>query len=223
MGRTTTALTVALLDELPDDVAAHLRWKVDAVTLGRTPAAERRDGVAAWARDVEQQWGSCGRVVLWDDRPVAALLHAPDRFLPGLGEVPTAPTSRDSVAVCSVHVAAEARRGGALRMLVQAVVRDLLERDVRALEAFGARDVRAARCGVTTPVGLWESAGFREVRAHPVVPRMRIDMRGTRAWRDDVERALAAAAHAVRPGGPGTRPAAVPDTRSGTAAGEGSG
>ena len=88
--------------------------------------------------EVLRDWGSCGRVVLVDDRPVGYVLYAPPAYLPGAGGFPTAPVSTDAVLLSAVYVAPAARGGGLGRMLVQGMARDLIERGgIAAVEAFG--------------------------------------------------------------------------------------
>lgn len=199
MARRVVRLTPDHLDTLPAQVAARLRWKVDAVTLGRVPAHERRDEVRLWASEVLREWGSCGRVVLWDDEPVGVAVHAPPLFLPGLAELPTAPASQDAVVLADLFVLPHARGAGVGRMLVQSVASDLVSRDVRALETFGSLRARTGDEALL-PVDFLAAVGFATQREHLTTPRMRIDLRSTRSWRDEVEQALEKIVGVVLPG-----------------------
>ena len=90
------------------------------------------------------------------------------------------------------------RGGGVGRMLVRAMARDLVERGIRAVEAFGDRAAgrrAAARCRPTSSAGV----GFRTQRAHPTTPRMRMDLRTARQLEDEVEAALERLVGVVRP------------------------
>ena len=134
------------------------------------PAAEKE----AWISAVLRDWGSCGRVVLVDDRPVGLRAlraagvpaRAPARF-------PTAPVSPDAVLLSAVYVDPAARGGGLGRMLVQGMARDLIERGgIHAVEAFGdtrgPASVGARRC--VTPVDFLTSVGLQDAarpRDHP--------------------------------------------------------
>jgi GNAT superfamily N-acetyltransferase len=198
MARRVVRLTPDHLSTLPQEVATRLRWKVDAVTLARTPADARAAEVQLWVSEVLRDWGSCGRVVLWDDEPVGVAVHAPPAFLPGLGELPTAPPSPDAVVLADLFVAPHARNAGVGRMLVQAVARDLVGREVRALEAFGSTSARAEEEGML-PADFLGAVGFHTHRPHVTTPRMRIDMRSTRTWRSEVEQALGKLVGVVRP------------------------
>ncbi len=215
MTRRAVRLTADHLEELPDVVSTRLRWKVDAVTLARIPADVRAAAVTDWVSEVLLEWGSCGRVVLWDDRPVGVVVYAPASFLPGLAELPTAPPSPDAVVLADLHVVADARGGGVGRMLVQSAARDLVPREVRALEAFAThhppRREPSAGDGVTLPADFLGAVGFRTHRTHSTTPRMRMELRATRTWMNEVEWALERLVGAVRPG---MKPAAWPNGRS---------
>jgi hypothetical protein len=86
-------------------------------------------------------------------------------------------------------------------MLVRAMARDLVERDIRAVEAFGYRGRAlhgsAGRCQV--PVDFLSGVGFRTHRPHPLTPRMRMDLRSAVTWKDEVEAALERLVGVVRP------------------------
>jgi GNAT superfamily N-acetyltransferase len=162
------------------------------------PAGEKE----AWMSEVLRDWGSCGRVVMLDERPVGYALYAPPAYLPGAAGFPTAPVSPDAVLLTAVYVAPEARGGGLGRMLVQGMARDLIERGgIGAVEAFG--DTRGpGRPGArscVTPVDFLTSVGFKTQRAHATSPRMRMDLRTTVSWREELEGALEKLLGAVRP------------------------
>ena len=132
----------------------------------------------AWVSQVLRDWGSCGRVVLVDDRPVGYVIYAPQAFCPGPGR--SRPRRSRPTRCCSptVWVHPEHAGGGLGRMLVQGMARDLIKRGgIKAVEAFG--DTRgpgaAGRCVV--PSDFLGSVGFKTQRAHGATPRMRMDLR----------------------------------------------
>ena len=200
MSRKVVRMTLDHLVELDAPCRACVFWELDPVRRGRVdePAAEKE----AWMSEVLRDWGSCGRVVMVDDRPVGYVIYAPPAYLPGAGAFPTAPISPDAVLLSAVYVAPEARGGGLGRMLVQGMARDLIERGgIAAVEAFG--DTRGpgrpgARACVT-PVDYLTSVGFKTQRAHAVTPRMRMDLRTTLTWREELEGGLEKLLGAVRP------------------------
>ena len=84
--------------------ARCLFWQLDPVSRDRVAPATRPREKEAWVSQVLRDWGSCGRVVLVDDRPVGYAIYAPDSYLPGAGAFPTAPVSPDAVLLTTVWV-----------------------------------------------------------------------------------------------------------------------
>jgi GNAT superfamily N-acetyltransferase len=200
MSRKVVRMTLDHLAELEAPCRECVFWELDAVRRERVeePAAEKE----AWMSAVLRDWGSCGRVVLVDDRPVGYALYAPPAYLPGAAGFPTAPVSSDAVLLSAVYVEPSARGGGLGRMLVQGMARDLIQRGgIAAVEAFG--DTRGpGRPGArtcVTPVDFLTSVGFKTQRVHATTPRMRMDLRTALAWREELEGALERLLGAVRP------------------------
>lgn len=194
MTRKIVRLTPEHLEELIAPCRSCLFWEQDPVRRGRTtdPAAAK----VAWVEEVLREWGPCGQVALVDGIPVGYVAYAPEAFLPGAAGFPTAPVSPDAVLLTAIHVAPPHTGGGIGRMLVQRMARDLVRRDIRAVEAFG--DTRGkARC--LTPVDFLGSVGFTTQRAHSTTPRMRMDLRAAVTWKSPVEAALERLVGAVRP------------------------
>lgn len=139
----------------------------------------------AWVSQVLRDWGSCGRLLLVDDRLVGHVIYAPAVFVPGAGEFPTSPVSGDAVVMASLRVAEPYAGRGAGRRLLPAMAKDLIKRgDIRAVEAF------AGTGPCLLPVDFLKAVGFRTVRAHPRTPRMRMELRSLVTWRTDLEEAL---------------------------------
>jgi len=94
MSRKVVRMTLDHLVELDAPCRSCVFWELDPVRRGRVdePAAEKE----AWMSEVLRDWGSCGRVVMVDDRPVGYVIYAPPAYLPGAGAFPTAPISPDA-------------------------------------------------------------------------------------------------------------------------------
>ena len=73
-------------------------------------------------------------------------------------------------------------------MLIQGMAKDLTRRGVRAIEAFGDKEWTAPAC--VLPVDYLLAVGFKTVRPHHRHPRLRMELRSTLSWREDVEVAL---------------------------------
>jgi GNAT superfamily N-acetyltransferase len=202
MSRKVTRLTLDHLEELTAPCRSCLFWEMDPVRRDRVEdACAEKD---AWMSEVLREWGSCGRVVLVDDVPVAHVVYAPEAFVPGAGAFATAPASPDAVLLTSVHVHPDHRGGGLGRMLIQAAAADLVRRGgFGAIEAYG--DVRGRGGSCRPPVGFLAGVGFKTHRSHPTTPRMRMDLRTSVRWRTEVDAAIERLVGALRPAPKSTR------------------
>jgi GNAT superfamily N-acetyltransferase len=101
------------------------------------------------------------------------------------------------VLLTNVYVEPAHAGGGLGRMLIQGMARDLIERGgIKAVEAFG--DTRGTRSCVV-PVDFLGSVGFKTQRAHGTTPRMRMELRSTLTWKDELEGAMERLLGVVRP------------------------
>lgn len=210
MTRKIVRLTPEHLEALDAPCRSCLFWERDPVRRGRVAdddaaAAEKR----AWVAEVQREWGTCGQVALVDGRPVGYLVYAPEAFVPGAAAFPTAPVSPDAVLLTTAYVDPAHAGGGLARTMVQRMARDLVQREVRAVEAFGftpgsnGHPGRSAGC--LLPVTFLTGVGFGTQRDHPTTPRMRMDLRTTVTWKRPVAAALERLSAAVRPAPKTTR------------------
>jgi GNAT superfamily N-acetyltransferase len=189
MGRQLVPLTLDNLPDLPGRCRACVFWELDPVSgeaaarAGR-PEAEKE----AWISAVLLEWGSCGRVVYVDEKPVGFVLYAPPAYVPRSLAFPTSPVSPDAVQLMTAWLKPGFQGQGLGRVIVQTVAKDLLRRGFRAIEAFG--DARWTEPACVIPAEHLLSVGFKTVRPHHLYPRMRLELRSTVSWREDVERAL---------------------------------
>jgi GNAT superfamily N-acetyltransferase len=200
--RKIARLTLDNLDDLPSECRSCVFWELDPVRRERAEAAgEAACEKEAWVSRVLLEWGSCGRILYLEDEPAGYALYAPPAYVPGAAAFPTAPVSEDAVLLATVMVRPEYAGGGLGRVLVQAVVKDVLGRgDIRALEAFGDhRAVGLQQHTCVVPTDFLLRVGFKTHRAHARNPRMRMDMRSVLTWREEVEQALEKLLGVVRP------------------------
>jgi GNAT superfamily N-acetyltransferase len=189
MGRQLVPLTLDNLADLPGRCRACVFWELDpvsgeaAVRTGR-PEVEKE----SWISAVLLEWGSCGRVVYVDERAVGFVLYAPPAYVPRSVAFPTSPVSPDAVQLMTAWLMPEFQGQGLGRVIVQTVAKDLLRRGFKAIEAFG--NARWTEPACLVPADHLLSVGFKTVRPHHSFPRMRLELRSTVSWREDVERAL---------------------------------
>ena len=186
--RRLAPLTRDSLDELPSPCRSCTRWELDAVHRARVEAeGGGADAKATWLTSTLLDWGSCGQVVRVDGAIAGYALYAPPAYLPGLAAYPTAPVSPDAVALAALRVEPEHAGHGLARMLVQGMAADLVRRGVRAVEAVAwAADQPGSAPECLVPADFLLAVGFTTVRAHPRTPRLRLDLRSTAVWREDV-------------------------------------
>ena len=199
MSRRTARLTLDNLTTLPAPCRTCLFWEMDPVRRARVDEHEAYAEKEAWVSTVLRDWGSCGQLALIDDVTVGYVIYAPSVYVPGSANLPTAPISVDALQLTTVFVDPAVKGGGIGRLLIQGMARDLIQRgQVRAVEAFGeTRGGRHGRCVV--PADFLSSVGFKTQRAHPVHPRMRMELKSALTWKDEVEQAIEKLLGAVRP------------------------
>jgi GNAT superfamily N-acetyltransferase len=189
MGRRLVPLTLDNLQDLPQRCRSCVFWELDPVSgeaalRAGTSALEKE----AWISAVLLDWGSCGRVAYVDDVPVGFVLYAPPAYVPRSTAFPTSPVSPDAVQLMTAFIMPGYQGQGLGRVLVQTVAKDLLRRGFKAIEAFG--DARWKEPACLLPADHLLAVGFKTVRQHPTHPRLRLELRSTLSWKEDVEMAL---------------------------------
>lgn len=214
MARRIDRLTLDTLGDLPGFAQRCLFWQLDSVRRARLDGAlAELEEKEAWLSAVLRDWGSCGRVAYVDDEFAGYVLYAPPLYFPGTAALPTAPLSEDAVQLATMYVAPRFRsatgRGhgsGLGRVLVQAMAKDLIKRgEFRAVEAIAQRGAPSsgpegrAEHACVLPADFLVRVGFKTQRPHPRYPRMRMDLKTTLTWREEVEQALQRLVGVVRP------------------------
>ncbi|MFJ4500732.1 GNAT family N-acetyltransferase [Streptomyces sp. NPDC088864] len=189
MGRRLVPLTLDNLPDLPRRCRSCVFWELDPVS----GEAAVKNGTAdrekeAWISGVLLEWGSCGRVLYVDDVPAGFVLYAPPAYVPRATAFPTSPVSSDAAQLMTALIMPGYRGQGLGRVMVQTVAKDLIRRGFKAIEAFGDARWREPAC--VLPADHLLAVGFKTVRPHPVHPRLRLELRTTLSWKEDVEMAL---------------------------------
>ncbi|MFE0421424.1 GNAT family N-acetyltransferase [Streptomyces sp. NPDC058953] len=189
MGRRLVPLTLDNLSDLPQRCRSCVFWELDPVS-GEAAVAAGRPGPEkeAWISAVLLEWGSCGRIVYVDEAAAGFVLYAPPAYVPRSLAFPTSPVSADAVQLMTSWIAPEHQGQGLGRVMVQTVAKDVLRRGFKAMEAFG--DARWKKPACLLPADHLTAVGFKTVRPHPSYPRLRLELRNTLSWKEDVEQAL---------------------------------
>ncbi|MEU2247623.1 GNAT family N-acetyltransferase [Streptomyces sp. NPDC019224] len=189
MGRRLVPLTLDNLPDLPRRCRSCVFWELDPVSGEAAVKSGTSDREKeAWISGVLLEWGSCGRVVYVDDVPAGFVLYAPPAYVPRATAFPTSPVSPDAVQLMTALIMPGYQGQGLGRVMVQTVAKDLIRRGFKAIEAFG--DARWKEPACVLPADHLLSVGFKTVRPHPVYPRLRLELRTTLSWKEDVEMAL---------------------------------
>lgn len=204
MSTIVSPLTLQSFEALPAHERRCTFWTMDPSaieTSGRLsdPEFEKE----AWLSILLLEWGSCGQIVTDGSSTVGAAMYAPPGDVPRSRTFPTSPVSPDAVLLTSMWVkeTSPGRTEDLRAMLMRAVVADLVNRGVRAIESFGIRhrdtDVpqrhATDECTETTcmiDADFLEKAGFEVVAEHRRFPRLRLELDRDHGWKQDVEAAL---------------------------------
>ncbi|HEX6755930.1 MAG TPA: GNAT family N-acetyltransferase [Mycobacteriales bacterium] len=189
MTRRLVAITLDNLEDLPRSCRRCVSWELGPVQRER--AEEGGDTALekeAWISSVLLEWGSCGQIAYVDGVPAGYILFAPPAYVPRSVAFPSSPVSPDAVLLMTSYVRPEFAGAGLGRMLVQGVAKEARLRGIRAIEAFGDLAWTVPSC--VLPAEHLLAVGFKTVRAHPRFPRLRLELKTTLSWREDVEYAL---------------------------------
>jgi len=182
-------ITLDNLDELPVRCRSCVYWELDPVAAERAlkagdPGLEKE----AWVSATLLEWGSCGKLAQVDGVTAGYVMFSPPAYVPRSVAFPSSPVSGDAVLLTTGHVLPEFSGQGLGRMLIQGVAKDMVRRGVKAIEAFGDAKWEGPRCVV--PADYLLAVGFKTVRPHHRFPRLRLEVKTTLSWREDVEVAL---------------------------------
>lgn len=189
MTRRLVNITLDNLDQLPRRCRACVFWELDPVSGDRAShAGDTSLEKEAWVSATLLEWGSCGKLVQVDGFTAGYVAYAPPGYVPRSIAFPTSPVSADAVLLTTAFIVPEFVGGGLGRMLVQGAAKDLVRRGVKAMEAFG--DAKGESEGCLVPADYLRAVGFKTVRPHHRFPRLRLELKTTVSWREDVEIAL---------------------------------
>ncbi len=189
MSRRLVNLTLDTLEDLPRRCRQCVFWELDPVAAERAcaagdPGLEKE----AWVSATLLEWGSCGKLVQVDGVTAGYVTFSAPAHVPRSVAFPSSPVSGDAVLLMTGHVLPEFSGQGLGRMLIQGVAKEMVRREVKAIEAFGDRKWEGPGCVV--PAEYLLAVGFKTVRPHHRFPRLRLEVKSTVSWREDVEVAL---------------------------------
>jgi hypothetical protein len=191
MSRRAVNITLDNLDDLPSRCRKCVFWELDPVAHDRAvEAGDTAFEKESWVSATLLEWGSCGKLVYVDSVPAGFVMYAPPMYVPRSVAFPTSPVSADAVLLMTGQVLPEFTGGGLARMMIQSAAKDLTRRGVKAIEAFGDLKHEEASPKCVLPAEHLRAVGFKTVRPHHRYPRLRLELKSTVSWREDVEVAL---------------------------------
>ena len=191
------ALDLASVDNLGPRARNCVYWQTDGQD-GQDAPGDPEFEKEAWISHVSLEWGVCGQVARMGERSTAAAFYAPPGMVPRAACFPTSPVGADAILLAGMSLEREAP-AGVQTALLEAVVGNLRNRGIKAIEAFGVTsedtgDVKSRDgCGAGSCVpstGFLIEHGFTVVADHETHPRLRLDLESDHLWKADVERAL---------------------------------
>lgn len=192
VGREVFSLTLDRIQDLPEPCVTCIFWELDpaqaAASIARgDPGLDKE----SWLSAALLEWGSVGQIGYIDGVPAGYVTYAPPYLVPRAAAFPTAPVSADAVILMAARVVPDFSGQGLGRVLIQGAAKDVMRRGVRAVEAFGYRgDPDSPKAACLIPADFLTAVGFKTVREHRTYPRLRLDLRTTLTWREDMEAAV---------------------------------
>ncbi|MPZ73798.1 MAG: GNAT family N-acetyltransferase [Nitriliruptorales bacterium] len=200
MSRRIHDLGLTNLDGLPATCRACIFWEVSGAPQGprageEAAAAGRKE---AWWQATQLEWGTPGKALYVDQRPVGYATFGPAEHFPRarqLGHV----VSDDALLLAALWVAPEQRDTGGAKMLLQSVLRETHRRGAKALEAYAARGSGSGRQLTTCfiPEEFLLANGFEVRHQHADHPLLRLDLRKTVRWQESFGHALSGVVSAL--------------------------
>lgn len=191
MSRRLTPMRQEHLERLPGSCGACAFWESAGERELRCGAVCDPELQAAWLRRVTDSWGDCGFVVIEDDEVLGMVKYAPSGFFPQAASFSAKPADASVPLIACLHVMPETRHHGLGGVLMKAVLRDLVSRGERRVEAFGAREVPDVVDGFPVMgVPFLERHGFVVEKPDARFPLMRLDLRSLVSWTENLETAL---------------------------------
>lgn len=206
MGIRLRALAIDGFESLPRHARACVFWEVDPSAGVRTSEFDKE----AWSSGLLLEWGTCAQLALSGPNVtrsgsssagvpqvvVGTAFYAPPPRVPRAAHFPTSPVSVDAVLLTSLR--AEPGFGEARSLLLDAVVADLVQRGVRAVEAFGLREAGRPMANEGEDIcrdcmidaDFLAESGFELVAPHHRFPRYRLVLDEGLGWKSAVEGAL---------------------------------
>jgi N-acetylglutamate synthase-like GNAT family acetyltransferase len=185
------------LDDLPASCRQCVFWEAPGAVQG--PAGpDGQAGKEAWWRAAELEWGVPGRGAYVDDACAGYVTYGPPDLFPRVRAAGKTP-SEDALLLATLWVAPGHRQGSVGRALLDAVLREAGKRGLRAVEAMATRVGEPSPWRCLVPERFLTDHGFTVLQDDPLHPLLRLDLRQTVRWQEQVGQALESVVSVLRP------------------------
>ncbi len=189
MPRRLRPLTIDRLDALPAPCVSCVFWESPERLETVCGAKCDPEALRAWYLGVSEEWGDCGRVAAEDDRILGFIKYAPVRYVPQARNLP-GHANPDTPIITCMHIIDEARSKGLGSVLLHSVLHDLRTRGERSVLAYAcAFPADMAQMPMVGMEFLLRN-GFTVQAPHRRYPLMRLDLRATLPWPENLEAVL---------------------------------
>jgi len=127
-----------------------------------------------WLRNVNNEFGNCGKIVYGDGESIGYAQYAPPRHLPNSAGYDSGPPSDDAVLISCLFIAQEQFRGaGVGSLLLHSIIDELRVKGIQAVETLGRKGDPENPSG---PVEFYLRNGFRVHKDDEEFPLLRLDL-----------------------------------------------
>ncbi len=191
MARKLRPLTLEDFDRLPTGCGGCVFWESAGERERRCGSACDPELQKAWYRKVADEWGECGRVAYEDDEVLGFVKYAPSGYFPQASTFAAAPEDPNVPLIACMHISADARHHGLGSVMLRAVLRDLVGRGERRVEAFASAQKPAVlEDSPMLGIEFLLRNGFTVSRPDPRYPLMRLDLKSLAIITDNLEAVL---------------------------------
>jgi len=190
MARRFKPLSAELTRTLPPGCAGCVFWESPEplpLVCGAKCDPAFADG---WVQRVRSEWGDCGRAVVEDGETLGFIKYAPPGFLPQARIMRAGPPDDRDVLIACMHISPEARCKGLGKVLMQAALRDLVQRGEKGVQVYATTRQDEFETSPVMGMAFLARMGFTVSKPDPLMPLMRLDLRSLVAWTDNLEAVL---------------------------------
>lgn len=142
------------------------------------PASEKKKDMmgrkSEWLRNVNNEFGNCGKIVYGDGQSIGYAQYAPPRHLPNSAGYDSGPPSDDAALIACLFIPQRQFRGlGIGRRFLHSVIDESRKKGIQAIETFGRKGDPENPSG---PVEFYVRNGFRIHKDDKEFPLMRLDL-----------------------------------------------